>query len=193
MRKLAFFVVVAFLFAQCADPPAADQSHLYDIEHTSDPSELYFKNVRRSKYYLLPSKDQRIQEYKHKKWVITKERPQIIPHILINKHRDKAHLMLNTNSYPTLHEPMILRVISLQDTTLYTHQYPVKKQMALAVKLDQALQLQSRLSIMQRDSTFVDVLNNSEDRSPFGTTMRDYLRLIEFDRKLEKESLFDSL
>lgn len=151
---------------------------------TTDPSRLYFKNIRSIAYYRTRKLHSEIDIYQVRKFSRTDKRPIIYPQILDNWLDNEAYIFLEKNAFPKFASPLMIKAES--DSLLTTFEIDIfnkKNQYEFASSIFNALNNGQELSVKTKEEAFVPIFQNYQDKSNFMMTMRDYYRLIELDRK----------
>jgi len=149
---------------------------------TTDPSKLYFKNIKSIAYYVQTVEPNRMEKYTFRKFDKSNEQPNLYPLIINNWMEDEAYIFLEKNDFPNWADPMTIQVKA--DTATYDIQMlraGKEHQYDFAEKLFQNIQAKNDLSVKVSDSTYLPFLQNYRDRIYFMTVMKDYYRLIEKD------------
>ncbi len=144
---------------------------------TTQPSRLYFKNMRSYYYQQSTQPSTRIDLYnlkKHKPYPIQ-------PIIADNWMQDEAYILLECHACEQFPDTLLFRKSTTQessDTYTYAGRDPYA-QLALANWLFDALQAGHKIELRTINQEWVPILQTVPDRSAFLHVMKDYLRLIE--------------
>ncbi len=151
---------------------------------TTDPSRLYFKNIRSIAYYRTRKPHSDIDIYQVRKFSRTDKRPIIYPQILDNWLDNEAYIFLEKNAFPKFASPLTIKAESDSlSTTFEIDIFNKKNQYEFASSIFNALSNGQELSVKTKEASFVPIFQNYQDKSNFMMTMRDYYGLIELDRK----------
>ena len=151
---------------------------------TNDPARLYFKNIRSVAYYKTRKQHSELDIYQLKKKAQTDKRPIIHPIIVDNWIDNEAYLFLEKNEYQQFFDPLTVKVE--QDTSMAIFEINVfnkNNQYEFANKIFAALKARQPLTVKNKAGAFVPIYDNYQDKSNFMTTMTDYFRFIELERK----------
>lgn len=180
MKKIIFLTIYTIFYFGCQEvskpkPFSGDKQF-----RTTEPSKLFFNNVRSGYYYRTRKPNTKMDIYKIRKFSMTDKRPIMYPMIVNNWLEDEAYLFLEKNAYNSFIEPIQIR--NAQDSLAQTFEITVfnkKNQYEFARKIYTNLKEGNLLEIKTKNNTFVPIFQNYEDKSNFMMTMRDYYRLIE--------------
>ncbi len=187
MKKIIFLLIYVTICFGCQknDKP---KTFTGDKQFkTTDPSRLYFNNIRSTSYYSSRKRNTKIDIYKARKSAQTDKRPILYPMIVDNWLDNEAYLFLEKNKYSKFADPLTIK--AERDTILQTFVIDVfnkKNQYAFAENIYNSLNDRQTLSVKTKDGTFVPILQNYQDKTNFVMTLNDYFRLIEKDRKVKK-------
>ena len=149
--------------------------------HTTDPSRLYFKNIRSASYQLTEQPGTRVEFYQLRQFDPSPGRPVLIPVIANNWMQDEAYLLIRTNEYVGGFADTLRIFWTASDSSgsfdLTAAGFP--QQYAFARRLSAALRAGHELRILTAGADTVPVFSNYGDRSHFQTTLRDFEKLIE--------------
>ena len=104
--------------------------------------------------------------------------------IVDNWIANEAYLFLEKNDFQQFFDPLTIQV--LQDTARTTFEIDVfnkDNQYDFARKIYEAPKARQPLVVKDKTGTFIPIFENYQDKANFLTTMTDYFRLIELDRK----------
>ena len=182
MKNLLFFSFFLVLSA-CNVPPSGASRTPDERFRTTQPSRLYFKNMR-AYYY-----DQEVQPgtktdlYTLKKFSRATDRPLLIPVIADNWLQDEAYILLQPNAYAyfpedTLHLKSATTDAQEMETFLLTDN-TMEQQLALAEWLYEQLIIGHKISLFSLKNEWEEIFEVREDRIKYIKTLQDYLALIE--------------
>ena len=149
---------------------------------TTQPSRLYFANMRQSQYYHERGRGTRIDTYRHRKFSNSTKRPLIIPTIIDKWMEDEAYIFLRRNDYPDYSNYITLQWRTAQDSVLGSYELQRQsrqKQYELAGEIYDQLLQEHKIYVLQADSTYARMYADKDDRQAYLTTMKDYYRLTE--------------
>ncbi len=170
-----FFSLVSCGKEQAVSPEGAS------VFQVSDPSHLFFKNMRSNQYIQTTQPNTRIDQYRLRQWDLDKDRPLLVPVIVDNWMQDEAYLFVETNAYqPGFAEPLTVQWSTEEEQgqiALEQRQPADQRTFLLAVydAIDRGANLQIRIDEDQYTSLF----ENTLDQLYFRKTVKDYLRLTE--------------
>ena len=171
--------LLGLLFA-CSSPdtPAEGQRSLF---RTTQPSHLYFKNIRSNSYQMETQTGTRVDLYQLRSSADTKGRPMLYPVIADNWMEDEAYIFLEPNDF-TEGFSDTLRVAwrTQRDSGRYElAPHNREGQFRFAQQLYEGLRAGYRFHIRTADGDYAPLFQNNRDRRNFLTTLRDYNKLIE--------------
>lgn len=187
MRVLIFLSLCVFFYFGCQQNRKTKAFSGDRQFQTTDPSRLYFKNIRSINYYQTRKPNTKIDIYQHRKFSRTDKRPILYPMILDNWLTGEAYLFIEKNAYPKFAEPLLIQ--AQKDTVINTFKIEVfnkKNQYRFAEQLYNALNDGQELTVKTKTGAFVPIFQNYQDKSNFRMTISDYFRLIEQERKDKK-------
>ena len=178
--KNAPFIIIFLLIVGCEGPEAQKAFTGEQQFRTTDPSRLYFNNVRSSYYYNRRKPNTKIDLYTLRRFARDRNRPILYPVIVNNWMQDEAYIFIEKNDYEAFGDTLIIewKSDSLQGE-LALALFNKKNQFEFAGKLYEALTEQHELKLKKPNGGLVPIFENQLDRSNFITTMRDYYRLTE--------------
>lgn len=182
MRYLYVMLLLALIACQPAESEQKTPSHREErLFRTTDPSHLYFKNIRSVKYTVEEQPQSRIELYRWAQFSTTPKRPILYPVIANNWLQDEAYLFLETNDFEKgFAQPLTLQLATKGDTTVVQLAPPTPQaQHELATALRKHLLQGGNVMVQAADSSFYPVLKDNRDRQYFVTTVKDYLKLTE--------------
>jgi len=178
MKNIGILLVVIIMATACNSSVKQDEkkSNRY---HTTDPSRLYFKNIRSSSY----SEKQlanRMDVYKHKKFDNTNERPIIYPTIVNNWMGDEAYLFIEKNTYPNYGDSLIIKWEQGKDNGQFMLTLPTKDDQYDFIKqIYEGIKKGQELTLKTKEGIYVPIFQNKEDQTQFVVTVNDYYKLTE--------------
>lgn len=183
MKIPAFALLLLFLLSSCqsADelPPAPPADKRFQ---TSDPSRLYFNNIRSSAYRILDYSDRYTKVYTMANWPDTAATAFLVPSIVDFWLYDQAYIDLEWRaaSQPiNLPWQLIVEQEKQQDTLLLNSKH-WSDQYEFADKLNQILlQRTTKLSILLEDGSQLPIMSTSEVQRLFRLTWKDYSSLTD--------------
>jgi len=187
MKKIIFLLIPFSFFFACQKNNKPKQFTGDQQFKTTDPSRLYFKNIRSVSYYSSRKANSKIDIYKSRKLAQTDKRPILYPMILDNWLDNEAYLFIEKNAYPQFANPLTIK--AARDTTTQIFKIGVfnkKNQYAFAENIYNALNDKQALSVKTKDGVFVPILENYQDKTNFVMTVKDYFKFIEKERKGKK-------
>lgn len=149
---------------------------------TTDPSRLYFNNIRSTAYYRERKGNTRIDLYRNRKLSFVNTRPILHPIIVNNWMKDEAYLFIEKNDYRYGWSDTLTVEWAHNDSIggYYTLPLGTRPAMyAFAGRIYDGLQRGQSLRVKNREGKYVPILQNLTDKNAFQTVMRDYYRLTE--------------
>jgi hypothetical protein len=175
-----------FLFgiASCGHPdvPQADGSD--SVYKTSDPSRLYFKNIRSASYHKKAGPERGVDIYTLRAFDTESKSPQLIPQIVDYWLKDKAYLHLMKND-PAFFADTVQVFWAEGDSTgtLVLAYGGNDAQYNFAAKLYRKVVNRAEIHVMSGDGTSVPLFDREPYRNAFITTLRDYYRLTDVGKR----------
>ena len=161
-----------------AESPAAAAETQF---RTTQPSHLYFKNIRSSRYQQETQADSRLDLYQLRASADTEQRPILHPVIVDNWMADEAYLQLEPNAYEGgFTDTLRVAWRSERDSgqfELARRDWP--SQFRFAQRLYKGLQAGQHFRIQTAAGGYARLLEENKDRQNFLTTLRAYNKLIE--------------
>ncbi|MEL7422548.1 MAG: hypothetical protein AAFN81_06135 [Bacteroidota bacterium] len=185
MKFLAVTFVCMLLLLGCESqenlPPAPPLDTRFQ---TTDPSRLYFNNIRSSNYNTQDFPQRYSKSYTLNNWPDTASTPFLVPTIIDYWLYDQAYLELNWQSLPaniSLELPWTLVCTSETKTdTVLMEGKRWDQQFEFAAAIHAAiLEPKQELALLLSDSIRVPVMQDSEVRRLFRLTWRDHQALAD--------------
>lgn len=182
---MKYLSITGFLIGWLAACTPADESPALAEGRfrTTQPSHLYFKNIRSSSYRQHTPANTRLDLYRLRTSVDTERRPILHPVIVDNWMADEAYLQLEPNAYGGgFTDTLRVTWRSERDSgqfELVRRDWP--NQFQFAQRLYEGLRAGQRFRIQTADGSYAPLLQENTDRQNFLTTLRDYNKLIEYD------------
>lgn len=178
--SLLAYLLVVVLIAACASPEPQEAVEGEKMFRTTDPSRLFFNNVRSSSYYLERPRGTDLELYRNRAFSQTAKRPVLVPIIVNAWLKHEAYLFVRPNDFPGLHDP--LTVYWRADTTvgqlrLETPTRP--EQYRFANALYTHVRSDHKLDVLLQDSSRSPIFESRAERAAYLATIRDYYRLTE--------------
>lgn len=165
--------------ASCGEAPSGQQAGEGDQRfRTTQPSALYFKNMRSTQYKMQEQPKSRIELYRHKKFA---DNSLLLPVIAHNWLQDEAYLFLQPNpAAPALSKPLQFTTDTTTVEQALTLDPPTPaQQYETALQLYKGMQAEKDWYIRQQNGSFQPLYTEGNERTAFLTTVRDYLKLTE--------------
>jgi len=140
---------------------------------TTDPSELYFKNVRQSDYFMEELPDAKMNIYRHKGFT---DSSFFSVKIAYNWQQDAAYTMFAVNQDIEAFT-LIIDYPSSSENIEYENG-PVLEQIKLNTLIYNALLDNATFQIRVNDN-LIPILTSKEEREAFRISMFDFYRLVE--------------
>ncbi|MEO1517791.1 MAG: hypothetical protein AAFV95_22410 [Bacteroidota bacterium] len=179
--KYIWYPLMIICFFACDTPqPKKGGGQGEKIFRTTDPSRLYFRNIRSTHYYHERDVATDMDIYRLRRYSRTSKRPIVMPVIVNNWLQDEAYMLVEPNGYKGLADPLHIQVekdTSIQPLVLSN---PTKKgQYEFAAQLYSLLKDKESLEVKTEEGDFISIFNNMDDKNNFLTVMKDYYRLTE--------------
>jgi len=174
-------LLVFFCLISCERVPEPKQFSGNPLYRTTDPSRLYFNNIRSNSYYRQRKTNTKIDIYKYRKLKISRKEPLIQAKIVNNWLQDEAYIFIDKNDYVGGFSDT-LTVQWQADSTSGYHYLALankKNQYDFAQAIYESIEARHSLSVKTLKNGFVPVFDNREERVNFRTTLNDYYKLTE--------------
>lgn len=176
-------LLIFFLETSCQHPQPPKEFTGNELFHTTDPSRLYFNNIRSTYYYKQRQPNTRIDIYKFRKLKQTRKEPLIQPKIVNNWMQDEAYIFLETNDYiGGFSDTLTVKWQSNRDTTngyYYLTLANKENQYQFARNLYESLKEKHYMEVKTKKNGFVPIFEDYAEQNNFRTTLNDYYRLTE--------------
>lgn len=144
----------------------------------SQPSRLYFANIRASSYYFEKPKGTDLEVYRLRKFSNTAKRPMVIPLIVQAYLKDEAYVFVRPNDFPRLGPGLRIDFTHPDTSGSYVLDAGSKaQQLQLAEDLRTSVLRGDSLSVRLNDGTAAPIYRTREERGHLLTVMLDYDRL----------------
>lgn len=179
---LSFTISIFFLISACQVP---EPQKVYTGEkqfRTTDPSRLYFNNIRSTDYYRKRKTNTEIDLYTHRKLSYVDSRPIIQPILVNNWLENKAYIFIEKNDFKEGWSDTLTVAWSVNDSLggyYILDNLTRPKMYVFAGQLYEALLSKQELKIKDKKGTFYPIMLEAYDRKAFMITMRDFYRLTE--------------
>lgn len=184
MKKIYFLSIYCLLLLTCQQNTAPKPFEGERQFRATDPSRLFFKNIKSVAYYRSRRPNSKIDIYQFRKFSRTDKRPIIYPMILDNWLDNEAYIFLEKNAFSKFASPLTIKAESETDSIIFEIAiFNKKNQYAFAEKIFDAMNDRKTLTVKTKEGSFIPIFENYQDKSNFMITMKDYFRLIERDRK----------
>lgn len=181
-------VLLFFLLFSACDAPPSDADRTPDKRfRTTQPSRLYFKNMRAYYYNQEVQPGTKVDLYTLKKFSQSDNIPLLIPTIADNWLQDEAYIFL----YPNANEAIAVDTLQLkweaadseEQGTFSLTDETVLEQFELANWLYEHLSNGHKIRFLGTDNEWHELFTSQENRLNFIKTMQDYYALIEQDNQ----------
>ncbi len=178
------FLLVLLFFWSCGESPPPGEAKKDIIFSTTDPSYLFFKNMRSSYYEQSQQPNTRVDLYRLRKMTAPSDQPLIFPVIADNWMQDEAYLLIQTKDYPGGYtDPLRVfwkngaeeGMIEMQSPPHFEHHYD------FALALNEALKKDYTVEMENQQGERIPVFERYDQKSGFMTTVRDFKKLVELD------------
>ncbi len=180
MKKYLIIVCLSSLFS-CDIPEAQKEFRGERQYRTTDPSRLYFKNMRSVYYFRSRKPHSKKDIYTLKRTSRDRDRPLLYPTIINNWLEDEAYIFIEKNAYPYFPKDSLHITWQSSDSTgTFTLDIPTKKaQYEFAGALYEGLRQGHQLTFESEKGETVSLFDRHQDRKDFLIVMRDYYKLTE--------------
>ncbi|MCB0641159.1 MAG: hypothetical protein KDC44_05940 [Phaeodactylibacter sp.] len=181
MKNTIVFACFALLFTSCEGPPVATDIQGDRQFYMPQPSFLYFKNMRSTKYRETLNSSVNEPIFEFRRWERSSIDPQFIPQIVCRLLTDEAFLRLQPNAIADqCSKPFQIRMIgNSADTTLMELSLTsVQDQTKSARLLAAALEAGSKIEIQETADSWFLLFQPEKDRQYFRITLSDYENLL---------------
>lgn len=178
MKNILFLLFFAVLCA-CNQAPQSTHNQIPRREfRTTQPSHLFFKNMR-SYYYEQSTDDETQLDY----YTLKKFReapPLILPVIADNWLQDEAYILLQREARLPQQEMLLLQIENeASKDTIHWNEFNHFQDYRLAKRLYQALKRSHKISLSTKKGANYQLFENQSDAANFLRVMNDYFRLTE--------------
>ena len=141
----------------------------------SQPSRLYFANVRTTSYYLERPRGTDLEVYRLRRFSRSAKRPGLYPVIVQAFLKDEAYVFVRPNAYPGIASPLAVDFRGADTSGTYTLAVPSKpEQVAFAEALRGSMLRGDSLTVHLDDGGRAPIYTTRAERGLFLTVMRDY-------------------
>lgn len=172
--------LISFMFLHCSVQPNPDKEHVPNERFkTTQPSRLYFNNMRSVSYDSERKGASKMDVYQLRSFSKTKDRPIIYPAIVDNWMKDEAYVFVQQNDYDAFADT--LRVFwskGEEEGVLELLRPTMLEQQSFATSIYEKLAEGNDLRVATTSGTQA-IFKDRQDRNNFMTVMKDYYRLIE--------------
>lgn len=182
LKDLIFFGGLTLLFFSCQSPEPQKQYTGDEQFHTTDPSRLYFNNIRSTQYYRQRKPNTKIDTYRHRKLSFVNDRPILHPMIVNNWLEDEAYIFIEKNDFEKGWSDTLTIQWAVEDSIggyFYLDVPTRPKMFEFSGYIYEAMREGKKLAAKDREGNFHEILEESKDRQAFFATMRDFYRLTE--------------
>jgi len=179
-KSFQLAILVIGLVLACSSPAPEPVSEGDPAFRTTDPSRLFFQNVRSASYYLERPKGTALELYRHRRFSQTAKRPLLIPIIVQAWVKHEAYLFIRPNDFPQIHQPLTVRWQYQDESAEISMTEGTRSdQFQFANDLYASVRAGHNLELLKQDSSYTPILTSRAERSAFLATVRDYYRLTE--------------
>ncbi len=144
----------------------------------SQPSRLYFANIRASSYYFEKPRGTELEVYRLRKFSNTAKRPMLVPVIVQAYLKDEAYVFVRPNDFPGVDPALRVRFAAADTAGGYDLGDGTKPaQLALAEALRRSIVRGDSLYLRMSDGSETSIYPTRAERGLFLTVMADYDRL----------------
>lgn len=179
------------LICACNRPPESANERANPLFSTTQPSRLYFKNMRSFYYQQSTKPGTKTDVYVLKKILQSTEKPMLVPIIADNWMEDEAYILLERSPHPYLNmDTLTVRWESEKtgESGVYHMAQPsVQAQYELAKFMYENLNFGHKLSVLTTDHEWESLFPDAGEAQNFITTIKDYNILTEKKLKEKKK------
>lgn len=141
----------------------------------SQPSRLYFANVRSNSYYFERPGGTELELYRLRRFSQTAKRPTLVPVIVQAYLKDEGYLFMRHNDYPGIASPLAVDFAGADTSGTYTLAVPSRPlQLAFAEDLRRSILRGDSLKLHLAGGGRIPIYETRAERGLFLTVMRDY-------------------
>jgi len=180
--KNPLFLMFFLLFAACDTPPPDADRKPDALFRTTQPSRLYFKNMRAYYYRHEVQQNTKTDLYTMRKLTQTGDQPALLPIIADNWLQDEAYIFFKQTPNADIAEPLQLK---WEDKSSGTHETfmlesrNTKQQYALARWMYKHLNEGHKFYYLNTANDWTTMREKPEIRTNFLKTLQDYYALTE--------------
>jgi len=180
-NTLILGILLSSIFWMCRQPEGQKEFTGKEQFRTTEPSRIYFNNVRSSSYYSQRQAGTRIDTYRLRKLANATDRPLLTPLIVNNWMEDEAYIFIRKNEFEQgFSDTLTVKWLSQADSGYYYLPLANKEnQYQFAGQLYESLQQKHRLYVKNEAQEFVPLFDDYNDKQQFRTVLKDYYRLTE--------------
>jgi len=180
-NTLILGILLSCIFWMCQQPEAQKEFTGKEQFRTTEPSRIYFNNMRSSYYYREQQPNTRIDLYRFRKFANATDRPLLSPIIVNNWMEDEAYIFIRKNEFEQgFSDTLTVKWESPADSGYYYLPLANKEnQYQFAGQLYESLQKRHRLLVKNQAQKFVPLFDDYNDKQQFRTVLKDYYRLTE--------------
>ncbi|MGF1636061.1 MAG: hypothetical protein ACFCUU_03240 [Cyclobacteriaceae bacterium] len=151
------------------------------VFHTTDASELFFKNVRKTYYDLEDQHEHKMLIYRFSKRVQTDDKPILNLNLVINWMKDEAYVLFEHNHFFEIDGEKHITWYDTEGIKMGELSYKptnIRSQFNMATTLYMCIKQGHTFKLQIGDATY-DLLSTKAEREAFRITMYDFYRLVE--------------
>ena len=183
LKKILYTTITFILLCSGCFP--GKNKHVDENEprfHTTDASELFFKNVRSAYYDLQDMETAKLRVYRFHDRITGDTIPTINLAIVENWSKDEAYVLMEPQGTLAKYDSINLTYFNpktSQSGTLMVHLNNIDDQFRDASKIYQQIKSGAQWSFIVDDGTKMPLFPEEDSREAFRLTMFDFYRLVE--------------
>jgi hypothetical protein len=171
---MKFILIIGCVLLAACHPDKSKKISIDELKTTTtDPSELFFKNVRQSDYNVEELPDAKMNIYRHKGFT---DSSFFSVKIAYNWQQDAAYTMFALNQ--DIETFTLIINYPAGSENIEFENGPVLEQIKLNTHIYNAL-LQNATFQIQTNDSLIPILTNQDEREAFRISMFDFYRLVE--------------
>jgi len=179
---LPSLLALALGLQACEAPTPSAQGNTGKQFRTTDPSRLFFNNIRASSYdFEYGPENSGTELYRYRRFSQVSQRPILIPVLALAPIKHEAYILIEADELVDIATPLRVRSnkANVRGAAYRLQTQNLLGQDSFATQLYSDIRTGNKLEIQLADSTFMPLYESRAARSAFLGVMRDYFRLTE--------------
>ncbi len=182
IKKRWYYLLLGLLFYACERPKPQKVFTGEKQFRTTDPSRLYFNNIRSSNYYKKRIPNTKVDTYRHRKFSYTDKRPILYATIINRWMEEEAYVFIEKNDYPAFTDSLVIQWKKDSLAGEYVlDRFTKENQFEFAGRLYESIAQKQKLQLLLSNDETTPIFTEIKDQQAFLATMRDYYELIEVE------------